>query len=57
VAATLLRAARAERVRRGLPPRHRDAQELAALEQTLAACCDPDQDAPAFADLVDELAG
>ena len=57
VAATLLRAARAERDRRGLPLRQRDAQELADLERTLAAAGSQLtlRDRP-FNDLVAELA-
>ena len=58
LAATLLRAARAERDRRALPLRHRDAQELADLERTLAAAGSQliVRDRP-FNDLVAELAG
>jgi hypothetical protein len=37
LAAVLLRAARTERARRGLPLRQRDAQELAVLEGTVTA--------------------
>ena len=57
VAATLLRAARAERDRRGLPLRQRDARELADLERTLAAAGSQLtlRDRP-FNDLVAELA-
>ena len=56
VAVMLLRAAQAERDRRGLPLRQRDGQELADLERALAAstplAC---QDRP-FSDLVAEMA-
>ena len=57
VAAALLRAARAERDRRGLPLRQRDAQEVADLERTLAAAGSQLtlRDRP-FNDLVAELA-
>jgi hypothetical protein len=55
VAATLLRAARAERDRRGLPLRQRDAHELADLERRLAAAGSQLTLRP-FNDLVAELA-
>ena len=57
LAAELLRAARAERVRRGLPQRQRDAHELTALEQTLTVYGDHSSNDHAFADLVGELVG
>jgi tetratricopeptide (TPR) repeat protein len=56
VTATLLRAARAERDRRGLPLRQRDAQELADLERTLAAGSQLTLPDRPFNDLVAELA-
>ena len=56
LAATLLRAARAERDRRGLPLRQRDAQELADLERTLAAGSQLTLGDRPFNDLVAELA-
>jgi tetratricopeptide (TPR) repeat protein len=55
LAATLLRAARAERARRGLPQRQRDAEELAALEQTLTVCGEHGPDDREFRDLVEEM--
>jgi predicted ATPase len=54
-AATLLRAARAERARRGLPLRQRDAQELADLERTLAVGIGGSPPDRRFTDLVSEL--
>jgi tetratricopeptide (TPR) repeat protein len=55
LAATLLRAARIERTRRGLPPRQRDAEELAALEQTLTVSGQHGPDDREFSDLVAEM--
>ena len=55
LAATLLRAARTERARRGLPQRQRDAEELAALEQTLTVCGEHGPDDREFRDLVEEM--
>jgi hypothetical protein len=55
LAATLLRAARAERARRGLPPRQRDAEELAALERTLTICGAQGSQDRTFSDLLGEM--
>ena len=57
VAATLLRAARDERGRQGLPLRQRDAAELARLEATVARRCGLAVEHRPFADLVSELSG
>jgi hypothetical protein len=54
-AAMLLRAARAERARRGLPLRQRDAEELADLERTLAVGIGGTPTDRSFTDLVSEL--
>jgi hypothetical protein len=56
VAALLLRAARAERDRRGLPLRQRDAHELADLERMLATGTQPALGDRPFSDLVAEMA-
>jgi predicted ATPase/DNA-binding SARP family transcriptional activator len=56
VAAMLLRAARAERDRRGLPLRQRDAQELADLGSGLASRTRPALGDRPFSDLVAEMA-
>jgi hypothetical protein len=55
LAVTLLRAARAERTRRGLPQRQRDAEELAAVEQALTVCGELGPDDREFRELVDEM--
>ena len=55
VAAALLRAARAERARRELPLRQRDAQQLAQLEQALTALGEHGSDDRSFSELVDEM--
>jgi predicted ATPase/DNA-binding SARP family transcriptional activator len=57
VAGMLLRAARQERDRRGLPLRQRDAEELASLEATLAASAEVPVEDRTFADLIAELIG
>ena len=54
-ATILLRAARAERARRRLPLRQRDADELAVLEQTVAAHVEGNADDRDFTDLVTEI--
>jgi hypothetical protein len=56
VAVMLLRAARAERDRRGLPLRQRDRQELADLERALAPTTSLAGQDRAFSDLVAEIA-
>jgi predicted ATPase/DNA-binding SARP family transcriptional activator len=56
-ASTLLRAARAERARRRLPPRQRDAVELALLEQSVTAHIDGTVEDREFGNLVTEIAG
>lgn len=56
-ASTLLRAARAERARRRLPLRQRDAEELALLEQSVAAHVEGTVEDCEFSDLVAEIAG
>ena len=53
--AALLRAARAERARRDLPLRQRDAQQLAPLEQTLTALGEHGSDDRSFSELVGEM--
>jgi tetratricopeptide (TPR) repeat protein len=57
VAATLLRAARDERARKGLPLRQRDAAELARLEAIVARRCGLAVESRSFTDLVSELSG
>jgi predicted ATPase/DNA-binding SARP family transcriptional activator len=56
-ASTLLRAARAERVRRRLPLRERDAEELTLLEQAVTAHVEGTVEDREFSDLVAEMAG
>jgi non-specific serine/threonine protein kinase len=56
-ASTLLRAARAERARRRLPLRERDAQELALLEQAVMVHVEGRVEDREFSDLVAEVAG
>lgn len=56
-ACTLLRAARAERARRRLPLRHRDAEELALLEKSVTARVEGTVEDREFTDLVAEIAG
>ena len=55
VAAALVRAARTERTRRGLPLRQRDSQQLAQLEQALTALGEHDPDERTFSELVAEM--
>jgi tetratricopeptide (TPR) repeat protein len=55
-ASTLLRAARAERARRRLPLRQRDAEELGLLEQTVMAHVGGTVEEREFSDLVAEIA-
>ena len=56
LAATLLRAARAERDARGMPLRQRDAEEISELEANLLASISPTaDDDPSFSTLVTEL--
>jgi hypothetical protein len=55
LAATLLRAAGAERDARGIPLRQRDAEDLVALEMTLQATDSIPTDDRPFALLVAEL--
>jgi hypothetical protein len=56
LAAMLLRVAQRERVRVGLPLRQRDAQELAALEQSVSRHAEPGVEDGTFSDVVAEMA-
>lgn len=57
LAAMLLRVARQERSRLGLPLRQRDARELAALAHSVSRCAEPAAGDRTFSDLVAEMAG